>query len=120
MTMSTSTQLSPWATASKHAYVILFLWGGYQATVSSPFFFKSAPVERPPWQIGIIYGGNQKPPARNEKFLWIFDFTLPKFHFILPKFYWPSPWRMKNPHRRVSDFLRREYLYSNRDCRLLQ
>gem|GEM_PF-2023897 len=109
MTTSTSTQLSPWATASKHTYVILFLWGGYQAMVSSPFFFKSTPVEHPPWEIGVIHGGIPNPPPRNKKIHWNFDFNLPKFHFILPNFYFGLPWGIFVCSLEISKFLGREH-----------
>ena len=57
-------------------------------------------------EIWIVYAGNGESPRRNGKILRNFDFFLPKFHFILPKFYIPSPWKTKDLHRSVADFLR--------------
>ena len=49
-------------------------------------------------ETGSLHGGI-------GKILRNFDFFLPKFHFILPKFYIPSPWKTKDLHRGVADFL---------------
>ena len=77
--------------------------GGFFLALLSPT--RSHAIRSTPEEIWIVYAGNGESPRRNGKILRNFDFFLPKFHFILPKFYIPSPWKTKDLHRGVADFL---------------